>query len=184
MKRRVPIRITLAGLLCLALCGTGFAQTAQGTVNATLVNLSGIAIAFYSDSSGVTLGGSGTSSATLNMGNISAYGSLSAGVTRSNVTQTNFTVSTPFDVYVMGGVTSTNYSLTAQLASAAPTGFTCKLDTLTLTTAAQTVTTSGTYNTSTQHTFNLVVSAAAPGSGGPAVGTPQNTTINFVATAN
>jgi hypothetical protein len=174
----------LIGLLSVFLCGTGSAQTAQGTINATLINGEGIAIMFNTDPAGVTLGASGTAAATLNVGNISAYGPLSAGVTRTSVSGASFTVSTPFDVEVVGGVGSTNYTLAAQLAGAAPTGFTYKLDTLTLSTVAQNVTTAGTYNTNTQHNLNFVVSTASPASGGPAVGTPLTSTINFLATAN
>jgi hypothetical protein len=184
MKQPAMLQVVVIGLLSAFLCGGASAQTAQGTVNATLVNLTGIAIIFSSDAAGVTLGASGTAAATLNLGTISAYGTLSAGVTRSNVTSTSFTVSTPFDLQVVGGLFSSSYSLTAQLASAAPTGFTYTLDTLTLTTAAQSVTTAGTYNTNTKHNFNLVASTASPAGGGPAVGTPITTTINFVATAN
>lgn len=184
MKTLLITRTLLAGLLAMFMCGAISAQTAQGTVNATLVNLNGIAILFNSDPAGAPLGASGTSAATLNMGTISAYGPLSAGITRSGVSTTRFTVSTPFDVNVVGGILSNNYSLTAQLASAAPTGITCNLDALTLSTVAQSVTTTGTYNTNTTHSLSFVVSAASPGSGGPTVGTPLTTTINFVATAN
>jgi hypothetical protein len=177
--------LLLVGLLSVLLCGAVNAQTAQGTINATLINRSGIAIVFDSDPAGVTLGSTGTPAATLNIGTISAYGPLSAGLTRSNVSSASFTVSTPFDVNVeIGGITSPNYTLTAQLASAAPTGLTCKIDSLTLSTAVQTVSTAGTYNTDAQHNFSLVVSAASPAGGGPAVNTPLTSTINFVATAN
>jgi hypothetical protein len=186
MKDSVVIRALRVGLISALLCAAASAQTLQasGTVNATLINLTGIAIVFNSDGSGVPLTGSGTAAATLNMGTISALGPLSSGVTRSSVTQTSFTVSTPFDVQVMGGILSNNFSLTAQLGSVAPQGLSYVLDSLTLTTAAQSVTTNGTYNTNAKHNLNLVVLTASPAAGGPAVGTPISTTINFIATAN
>jgi hypothetical protein len=90
-----------------------------------------------------------------------------------------------FDVNVIeGGLTSANYTLTANLAAAAPTGMTYKIDAVSLTTAAQTITTNGTYNADVAHNLGLVVSMAAPGAGGPAVGFPITATINFTATAN
>lgn len=180
------IAATLLAVLSLGLLVTGAsAQTAQGTINAQLNNKSGITIVFDTDPSGVTLGNAGTSNATLNFGNISAYAPLSAGVSRPSVTATNFTVSTPFDVrVVIGGTNSASYTLNASLAATAPTGLTYQVDTLTLTTAAQTVTANGPYNANVSHNLNLVVSTAAPGAGGPATGTATSATLNFVATAN
>jgi hypothetical protein len=85
---------------------------------------------------------------------------------------------------IEGGLTSTSYTLGAQLATAAPTGFTYQVDTISLSTSAQKIQTNGTYNTDVQHALDLLVSSAAPGAGGPAVGTPLTTTINFTATSN
>jgi hypothetical protein len=173
-------------LMALLLCGAAlWAQTATGVINATLVNKNGIALVFDSDPSGVALGASGSSAASLNFGTVSAFGALSAGVTRPSVTAGNYTVRTIFDVNVIeGGLASANYTLTANLAAVAPTGFSYQIDAVTLTTAAQTVTATGTYNTDTAHNLNLVISTAAPGAGGPAVGSPITSTINFTATAN
>jgi hypothetical protein len=161
------------------------AQTGNGTINATLVNKSGLTLVFDTAGGGVTLGNSGTSAANASFGIISAFGPLSAGVTRPTVGPTTFTVQTVFDVNVIeGGLTSANYTLTANLAAAAPTGMTYKIDAVSLTTAAQTITTNGTYNADVAHNLGLVVSMAAPGAGGPAVGFPITATINFTATAN
>lgn len=183
--RRLITRITMVCLLSIGMCGAGFGQlTAQGTINATLVVRNGIAIVFYSDQAGVPLGASGTSAATLNMGSVSSIGPLSTGVTRSNVTSSSFTVSSPFDIRVMGGISSLNYTLTAQLTNAAPAGFTCQVDAITLTLAKQTVTTTGTYSTNAPHSLNLVISTAAQSNGGPVLGTPQTTNVTFIATAN
>jgi hypothetical protein len=159
--------------------------TATGTINATLINKSGITLIFDSDPGGVGLGNTGSSAASLNFGTISAFGPLSAGVTRPTVLAGSYTVSTLFDVQVvLGGITSPNYTLSAQLAAAAPAGFTYAVDAVTLTTGAQNIQANGTYNTDVQHSLNLTVSTAAPGAGGPAVGTPLTTTINFTATSN
>jgi hypothetical protein len=173
-------------LTALLLSGAAlWAQTATGVINATLVNKSGITLVFDTDAGGVALGNSGTSAASVNFGIVSAFGPLSAGVTRPSVTAGNYTVRTIFDVNVIeGGLTSANYTLTANLAAVAPTGFAYQIDAVNLTTAAQTVTTTGAYNTDVAHNLSLVISSAAPGAGGPAVGTPITSTINFTATAN
>jgi hypothetical protein len=85
---------------------------------------------------------------------------------------------------ISGGLTSTTYTLTANLAAAAPTGMNYKVDAVTLTTALQTIQVNGTYNIDVAHNLDLIISTAAPGAGGPAVNTPITTTINFTATAN
>ena len=174
-------------LAALLMCGASLQaqNTATGVINGTLVNKNGISIQFDSDPAGVTLGAAGTNAATANFGTVSAFGALAAGVTRPGVTAANFTVRTIFDVQVVsGGLTSTTYTLTANLAAAAPTGMSYKVDAVTLTTAAQTIQVNGAYNTDIAHNLDLVVLTAAPGAGGPAVNTPITTTINFTATAN
>jgi len=179
--------VRAAALISLLLAGNCLlAQTtAQGTINATLDHKNGIALIFNTDAAGVSLGNSGTSAASVNFGTISAFGNLAAGVSRPVVNAANFTVRTIFDVQVIqGGTNSPNYTLRANLAAAAPTGFTYLIDGISLTTTAQTVQTNGGYATDIPHNLDLTVLTAAPGAGGPAVGTPLSTTINFTATAN
>jgi len=176
-----------AALAALMLCGASLVAqtTATGVINGSLVNKNGISIQFDTDPAGVTLGAAGTNAATANFGAVSAFGPLSGGVTRPSVTAANFTVRTIFDVQVIqGGLTSTTYSLTANLAAAAATEMNYKVDAITITTEAQTIQVNCAYSTAIPHNLDLVVSTAAPGAGGPAVGTPITTTINFTATAN
>jgi hypothetical protein len=176
-----------AALAALMLSGASLVAqtTATGVINGTLVNKDGISIVFNTDPAGVTLGASGTPAASVNFGTISAFGTLSAGVTRISLLATTFTVRTIFDVQVIqGGLTSTTYNLSANLAAAAPTGFSYKVDAVNLTTVAQTVQTNAAYNSNLPHNLDLTVSRSAPGAGGPAVGTPISSTINFTATAN
>ena len=159
--------------------------TATGTINATLINKNGIALVFDTDPGGVTLGSPGTSAATLNFGTISAFGPLSPGVTRTTVTAGSFTVRTVFDVQVIqGGGNTASYTLSAQLGSALPTGFSFKVDGITVGGALATIQTNAAYNVDVAHNLDLTVSTAAPGAGGPAVGTPLSTVINFQASAN
>jgi hypothetical protein len=184
MKRNALIR-NLMAVVILGSAALAAQTTATGTINATLVNKSGIALVFDTDPGGVALGNNGTAAATLNFGTVSAFGPLAAGVTRPTVLAGSYTVRTLFDVNVMqGGGGSPSYTLAANLAAAAPTGFTYAVDAVTLTTAAQNIQTNGAYNGDVQHSLNLTVLTAAPGAGGPAVGTPLTATINFTATAN
>ena len=187
MKRHLAkIRITVA-IAALLVSVPALAQqpTATGVINATLNHKNGIALVFDTDPGGVTLGAPGTSAATLNFGTISAFGPLSAGVSRTSVTAANFTVRTVFDVQVIqGGLNTPSYTLQAQLASAVPTGLIFKVDGITLAGALATIQTNAAYNVDVAHNLDLTVSTAAPGAGGPAVGTPLSTVINFQASAN
>ncbi|HKD81799.1 MAG TPA: hypothetical protein VKH81_19050 [Candidatus Angelobacter sp.] len=185
-KHKSIRKLAILALVLAAGSAMSVAQnTATGVINATLINKNGISLQFDSDPAGVTLGAAGTSAATAGFGTISAFGPLSGGVTRPSVTAANFTVRTIFDVQVVqGGLTSPTYTLSANLASAAPTGMTYKIDAVSLTTTAQTIQTNGAYNTDVAHNLDLVVSTSAPGAGGPVVNTTITTTINFTATAN
>jgi hypothetical protein len=177
--------LAITALLLLASAAASAQSTASGVINGTLVNISGITLQFDTDPAGVTLGAAATSVATASFGSISAFGPLTGGVTRPAVTAANYTVRTIFDVQIVeGGLASTTYTLTANLATPAPTGLNYKVDTVTLGTAAQTIQTNGAYNTDIAHNLDLVVSTAAPGAGGPVVGAPIVTVINFTATAN
>jgi len=135
--------------------------------------------------SGVTMAG-GAFDASIDFGTVQAYGgTLSTGVTRSNVTTSSYTVSTPIDITVgIGGLVSSNYTLQADIASAAPTGLTYRVDSVTLTTSMQTITSTGAYNSAVLHTIGIVISSSAPGSGGPTVGSLLSDTLNFTATSN
>jgi hypothetical protein len=186
MRNYISMVRAAAMAALLLLSASLFAQTtATGVINGTLINKDGISIVFDTDPAGVALGNAGTSAASVNFGTVSAFGPLSGGVTRPAVTAANFTVRTIFDVQVIqGGLTSTTYTLTANLAAAAPTGFSYKVDAVTLTTTLQTVQTNAAYNIDIAHKLDLVISRAAPGAGGPAVNTPVSAIINFAATAN
>lgn len=185
-KNKSMRNLAMLALILAAGSAMSVAQTtATGVINATLVNKNGIALQFDSDPAGVTLGAAGTSAATAGFGTISGFGPLSAGVTRPSITAANYTIRTIFDVQVFqGGLASPTYTLSANLAAAAPVGLSYKVDTVTLTTTAQTIQANGAYNIDVAHNLDLVVSTAAQGAGGPVVNTPITTTINFTATAN
>jgi hypothetical protein len=158
--------------------GVASATTASGTVGVTATVVSSMSLTFVTDASGITLGGSGTSAATIAFGSVQAYGgSVPTGVTRTVNGTTNWKLATPFDVVVaIANQTSANYTLTAQLSSSDAVN-TWQLGSTTVTSAsAATLTATGTYGT-TVYTLNLTIPFTE------AAGAISNT-INFVATAN
>jgi hypothetical protein len=129
------------------------------------------------DAAGITLGGSGTSAATIAFGSVQAYGgSVPTHVTKTVNGTTNWSLATPFDVVVeVANQTSSNYTLTAALQTTDATN-TWALGATTLTTTAQSLTATGAYG-STAYTLTLTIPFSA------AAGAISNT-INFTATAN
>ena len=119
-----------------------------------------------SDASGLTLGGSGTSSASMSLGSMQAFGGpVPSGVTKTTA-GSSWTISTPFDVTVTCKnltsllpctlATSGSYVLTAQLQSADATN-TWKVGGLTLTNVSvSTLSSSASYG-QTAYTFALTV---------------------------
>ncbi|MGC2129513.1 MAG: hypothetical protein WA629_05375 [Candidatus Aquilonibacter sp.] len=163
----------------------GAAASASATLNLEEINQPGIAIFLVADASGAPITG-GAFNAGLNFGTVAAAGVLPAGVTRPTVTASSFTVATIVDIDVekSGGFSSSNYTMRAALAAAAPTGLTYLANAVTLTTSPQTITSTGTYNSNQAYTLDIVIKTAAPGSGGPTVGSLLSDTIDFTATAN
>jgi hypothetical protein len=155
------------------------AQTATGTLTVTATVNSSINLVFNSDPVGVGLAsGAGTNTATLNFGNVSAFGPIAAGITRGT-TATTFTVSTPVDVLVTkANSASANYTLKAQLGAADAVN-TWQVGGTTVTNAAQaTITATGTYAANVSETIALTVPFTT------ANATAISNTINFTATAN
>ena len=107
-------------------------------------------------------------------------------MTRPAVTASSFTVATIVDIDVekSGGFSSSNYTMRAALGAATPTGLTYQADGVTLTTSAQSITSTGTYNANQAYTLDIVIKTASPASGGPTVGALLSDTIDFTATAN
>lgn len=141
-----------------------------------------LTIAFVSDPSGITLSGSGTSSASLSFGTVQAFGgTVPSGVTKS-VAGNSWTLSTPFDVLVQKGALdvidalSTSYTLTARL-QAADIQDTWKFNSVVLSTTAATITATGIYGSTTSYGFSLTVPFSASAAA-------ISNTINFTAVAN
>jgi hypothetical protein len=137
-----------------------------------------ISLTFVSDPGGIALSGSGTSAASASFGTVQAFGgAVSSGVTKS-VGANSWTLSTPIDITVQKGVLdllSPSYTLTAKLQTSDLTN-TWKLNAVTLSTTAATITGAGAYGT-TVNSFSLTVPFSA-------VAGAINNTINFTVTAN
>lgn len=155
------------------------AQTATGTLNVTATVNSSINLVFNSDASGVALtSGAGTNAASLNFGNVSAFGAVAAGVTRT-AAATNFSVSTPVDVLVsQANSASANYTLTTQLSTADATN-TWAANGVTFTSAtAGTAITTGSYGSNVAVTLAITIPFTTTS------GTTISNVVNFTATAN
>src|SRR6185503_9401150 len=101
------LRTTMVAAGMLMLPAFAAAQdTSSGTLTVTATVESSIGLTFENDAAGVALTGAGTNAATMSLGAISAYNTVSTpGVTRT-VAASNFTVSSPFGVKVVKANTS------------------------------------------------------------------------------
>jgi hypothetical protein len=154
--------------------------TATGTLTVTATVNGSISLVFNSDAAGVALSsGAGTNAATLAFGNVSAFGAVAAGVTRTVVAGTSFTVSTPVDVLVSkANSASANYTLKAQLGAADAVNTWAVAGNTVTSAAAATLTATGTYGSNAPEAIAITVPFTT------ASGTLISNTLNFTATAN
>ncbi len=180
--KNLKLVITTAAMIIMV-SSMGMAQagnTASGTLTVSATVNSSINLVFNSDAAGVALSsGAGTNAATLAFGNVSAFGAVAAGVTRTVVPGTSFTVSSPVDVLVSkANSSSANYTLKAQLNSADATN-TWQVAGNTINNAsATTITATGTYGSNAADAVAITVPFTT------ASGTNISNTINFTATSN
>ena len=166
-------------LICvavLALAGTASAATSSGTLTVTGTVESSINLTIQS--AGGTTSGTGTGAATSALGSISKYGSAPTGFTLA-LGASNWTLSSTVGVEVdKANLTSTDYTLTAQLGSAPASGVTWKLNGSTLSDAsATTLTSTGTYGSTGSYSWDIVVADSAAAAA-------IDNTVNFTATSN
>ena len=151
-------------------------NTASGTLTVTANVESSIGLTFENDAAGVALTGAGTNAATMALGSVSAYGTISPGVTRT-LSASDFTVSSPFGVKVIKANTSSaTYTLAAALSSADTTN-TWRINAVALTTSNQNLGTTFGYGSAVAHTMYLTVPFTASSGAVSKV-------LNFTATAN
>lgn len=172
MKARL-IALTIA-TFCIA--GIAAADTSSGTLTVTGTVASSINLLVQS--AGGSTSGMGTGSATSALGTISKYGSAPTGFTLAQGAS-NWTLSSTVGVEVdKANLTSTDYTLTAQLGSAPASGITWKLNGSTLSdSAATTLTSTGTYGSTGSYSWDIVVADSAAAAA-------IDNAINFIATSN
>jgi predicted secreted protein len=152
------------------------ADTSSGTLTVTGTVESSISLTI--ESAGGTTSGTGTADATSALGSISKYGSAPTGFTLARGAS-DWTLSSTVGVKVeKANLTSTDYTLTAQLGSAPSSGIDWKLNGSTLSdSAATTLTSTGTYGSTGSYSWDVVVADSAAAAA-------IDNAISFTATSN
>ncbi len=173
MRKLFPL-----GMLLVLLAGATAAQAqdATGTLAVSFTVASSFQLVVNQAPGGVALTGGGTSAASADLGTVSYYGGCTtAGVTCTQAPP-NLSVTTTFAVRVdSASSSSANYRLDASLAAADATN-TWRVNTVTLSTTAQTVRASSAYGTDVIQNLEILVPNTAP------TGAVSNT-INLLAFA-
>jgi hypothetical protein len=170
------IVLIIAALAVLTAAGTASAATSSATLTVTGTIESSISITV--ESAGGTTSGTGTAAATADLGNISKFGSAPTGFTLARGAS-NWTLSSTIGVQVVkANLTSTDYTLTAQLGSAPASGVAWKLNGSTLSdSAATTLTSTGTYASTGSYSWDIVMADSASAAA-------IDNAINFTASSN
>jgi len=168
--------LAIAAVALLAAAGGAGAATSSGTLTVTGTVESSISLTI--ESAGGTTSGTGTDAATSALGSISKFGSAPTGFTLARGAS-DWTLSSTVGVKVdKANLTSTDYTLTAQLGSAPASGLTWKLNGSTLSdSAATTMTSTGTYGSTGSYSWDLVVADSAAAAA-------IDNAISFTATSN
>jgi len=169
-------KVVLAAAVLTMFATIASADTASGTLTVTATVDSSINLTI--ESAGGTTSGLGTAAATSALGNISKYGSAPTGFTLARGAS-DWTLSSTVGVKVdKANLTSTDYTLVAQLGSAPASGINWKLNGSTLSdSAATTLTSTGTYGSTGSYSWDIVVADSAAAAA-------IDNAINFTATSN
>jgi predicted secreted protein len=175
MKNPLAIAIALASAAAAAALPAS-AATSSGTLTVTGTIESSISLTI--ESAGGTTSGTGTDAATSALGSVSKYGAAPTGFTLARGAS-NWTLSSTVGVKVdKANLTSTDYTLTAQLGSAPASGLAWKLNGSTLSdSAATTLTSTGTYGSTGSYSWDIVVADSAAAAA-------LDNAIAFTATSN
>jgi predicted secreted protein len=173
MKKSI---VVFAAVATLAIANVASAATSSGTLTVTGTVESSINLTI--ESAGGTTSGTGTAAVTSALGSISKYGSAPTGFTLARGAS-NWTLSSTVGVKVeKANLTSTDYTLTAQLGSAPASGITWKLNGSTLSdSSATTLTSTGTYGSTGSYSWDIVVADSAAAAA-------IDNAIDFTATSN
>jgi hypothetical protein len=166
-----------AAILCFLLAPGTSARPGIASLHAGMTEnpANQIELTLQTAASGLTLGGSGTSVASMDFGSVSALGDVGAGIQRT-VNGSSFTLSSPFAVRVtLVSGSSSSYTLAGSLAFADGVRI-WKVDSTSLTLTSQPIATGQPYDVLVNHTLFLVVPFSA------ASGAVSNT-VDLVVTA-
>ncbi len=155
-------------------------STASGTLSVSATVTGSISLVFNTDTAGglPLTSGNGTSAASLAFGNVSAFGTLAANITRT-VAANTFTVSTPVDVFVSKfNSNSATYRLTAQLVTPDAVNTWSVGGVAVSNATAATVTTTGAYASNNALAVAITIPFTSPS------GTSISNQINYTATSN
>jgi hypothetical protein len=158
---KFTVAIALVGLVALGSIASAMSNaTSSGTLTVTGTVESSISLTI--ESAGGTTSGTGTAAASSDLGSISKFGSAPTGFTLARGAS-NWTLSSTIGVMVeKANLTSTDYTLTAQLGSAPASGVSWKLNGSTLSdSAATTLTSTGTYASTGSYSWDVVVADSA-----------------------
>jgi len=160
----------------IAAAGPSSSSTSSGTLTVTGTIVGSVSLTVQS--AGGTTSGLGTSEATSSLGAISKYGSAPTGFTLARGVS-NWALSSVVGVQVdKANLTSTDYTLVAQLGAAPATGVAWKLNGATLSdSVVTTLTSTGTYGSTGSYSWDVVVSDSASASA-------IDNVIAFTATSN
>ena len=160
----------------MLVAGAASADTSSGTLTVTGTVASSINLTI--ESAGGTTSGTGTADATSALGSVSKYGAAPTGFTLARGAS-DWTLSSTVGVKVdKANLTSTDYTLTAQLGSAPASGVNWKLNGSTLSdSAATTLTSTGTYGSTGSYSWDIVVADSAAAAA-------IDNAISFTATSN
>lgn len=173
MKNAVAVSFIVA---LFAVASTASAATSSGTLTVTGTVESSVSLTI--ESAGGTTSGTGTAAASSDLGNISKFGAAPTGFTLARGAS-DWTLSSTVGIQVVkANLTSTDYTLTAQLGSAPASGIAWKLNGSTLSDSAPTTLTStGTYASTGSYSWDIVVADSAAAAA-------IDNTVNFTAASN
>jgi hypothetical protein len=168
--------VVLTAAATMTIASTASAATSSGTLTVTGTVESSISLTI--ESAGGTTSGTGTAAATSALGSISKYSAAPTGFTLARGAS-NWTLSSTVGVNVdKANLTSTDYTLDAQLGSAPAAGITWKLNGATLSdSSATTLTSTGTYGSTGSYSWDIVVADSAAAAA-------IDNSISFTATSN
>lgn len=190
MKQNLQRRVLACAILWVAVLASAYAQAGQTSSSTLVVSMqvqSTLSLVFVNNGTGngyCQISGANTNSAALNFGIASIAGDNQScvifGTSGSGPNQTYTVASNVYLEVTATNTSSTSFSLTGALGTAAPTGVTWSIASMPsppLTTTAATITSSTSYGTPYDMYLSVTVGKSV------AAGSLSNT-INFVATAN